>query len=156
LTRNTSSSKAQDLTKLGIEVQQADIDDPESLQRAFQDANIIFAMTDFWQHMSGEKEEAQGKSIMDIAAGLPNLEQIIWAALPDARKISNGRFPHVYHWQSKAAVTDYIHTEKPDLWKKTTTVLFPNYFENCLNNPRAYLPVKVCLSPIPYDLDDIC
>jgi uncharacterized protein YbjT (DUF2867 family) len=41
LTRNTSSAKAQDLAKLGIEVQQADIDDPESLQRAFQDANII-------------------------------------------------------------------------------------------------------------------
>jgi hypothetical protein len=112
-------------------------------------------MTDFWQHMSGEKEEAQGKSIMDIAAGLPSLEQIIWAALPDARKISNGRFPHVYHWQSKAAVTGYIHTERPDLWKKTTTVLFPNYFENCLTKPGTYLPIKVCLSPIPYDLDDI-
>ncbi|KAI6777360.1 hypothetical protein HG530_001305 [Fusarium avenaceum] len=142
LTRNTSSPKAQDLTKLGIEVQQADVDDPESLQRAFQDANIIFAMTDFWQHMSAEKEEAQGKSIMDIASRLPNLEHIIWAGLPDANKISGGKLPHVYHWQSKAAVTDYIRTEKPDLWKKTTTVLFPNYFENCLTQPGTYLPIK--------------
>ncbi|KAM0267923.1 hypothetical protein ACHAPA_005521 [Fusarium lateritium] len=142
LTRNTFSSKAQALTKLGIEVQRADVDDPESLRRAFQDANIIFAMTDFWQHMSGGKEEAQGKSIMDVAAEVPNLEQLIWADLPDARKISNGQLPHVYHWQSKAAVSDYIRAKKPDLWKKTTTVLFPNYFENCLTKPGTYLPIK--------------
>ncbi|KAF4990567.1 hypothetical protein FGRMN_8382 [Fusarium graminum] len=142
LTRNVSSPKAEALKKLGVEMQQADNDDPESMRRAFQGAHIIFAMTDFWQHMSGEREEAQGKNIIDIAADLPQLEQIIWAGLPDARKISNGRFPHVYHWQSKAAVTDYIRTEKPELWKKTTTLLFPNYFENCVTQPSTYLPIK--------------
>ncbi|KAF5252592.1 hypothetical protein FANTH_2486 [Fusarium anthophilum] len=120
LTRDVSSPKAEALKGLGIEVHQADVDDPESLRRAFQGANAIFAMTDFWQHMSAAREEEQGKRIMDIAAGLPHLEQLIWASLPDAKTISNGKYPHVYHWQSKAAVTDYIRTEKPALWKKTT------------------------------------
>ncbi|UZP39363.1 hypothetical protein NXS19_007179 [Fusarium pseudograminearum] len=142
LTRNTSSPKAQELAKLGIEVQQADVDDSKSLQDAFHDAHVIFAMTDFWQHMSGEREEAQGKSIMDIAAGLPYLEQLIWADLPDANKISEGVYPHVYHWQSKAAVSKYIREEKPELWKKTTAILFPNYFENCITQPSTYLPIK--------------
>ncbi|KAM0228489.1 hypothetical protein ACHAPO_010690 [Fusarium lateritium] len=142
LTRNTSSPKAQELSKLGTEVQQADVDDPKSLQDAFHDAHVIFAMTDFWQHMSGAREEAQGKAIMDIAAELPHLEQLIWADLPDANKISEGFYPHVYHWQSKAAVSKYIREEKPELWKKTTSVLFPNYFENCLTQPGTYLPVK--------------
>ncbi|KAF5544531.1 hypothetical protein FPHYL_11021 [Fusarium phyllophilum] len=142
LTRNISSPKAESLKELGIEMHQADVDDPESLRRAFEGANAIFAMTDFWQHMSAAKEEEQGKRIMDIAADLPILEQIIWASLPDAKAISNGKYPHVYHWQSKAAVTDYIRTEKPALWKKTTAVLFPNYFENCLTQPRTYLPIK--------------
>ncbi|EKJ74603.1 hypothetical protein FPSE_05353 [Fusarium pseudograminearum CS3096] len=142
LTRNTSSPKAQELAKLGIEVQQADVDDSKSLQDAFHDAHVIFAMTDFWQHMSGEREEAQGKSIMDIAAGLPHLEQLIWADLPDANKISEGFYPHVYHWQSKAAVSKYIREEKPELWKKTTAILFPNYFENCITQPSTYLPIK--------------
>jgi len=143
LTRNVSSPKAEALKGLGIQVHQADVDDPESLRRAFEGANAIFAMTDFWQHMSAAKEEEQGKRIMDIAADLPDLEQIIWASLPDAKTISNGKYPHVYHWQSKAAVTDYIRTEKRALWKKTTVVLFPNYFENCLTQPRTYLPIKV-------------
>ncbi|KAG5804166.1 hypothetical protein H9Q74_011106 [Fusarium xylarioides] len=95
LTRNISSPKAEALKELGIEMHQADVDDPESLQRAFEGANAIFAMTDFWQHMSAAKEEEQGRRIMDIAADLPNLEQIIWPSLPDAKTISNGkrRFP---------------------------------------------------------------
>ncbi|QPC71307.1 hypothetical protein HYE68_002059 [Fusarium pseudograminearum] len=142
LTRNASSPKAQELSKLGIEVQQADVDDSKSLQKAFHDAHVVFAMTDFWQHMSAEREEAQGKSIMDIAAELPHLEQLIWADLPDANNISEGFYPHVYHWQSKAAVSKYIREEKPELWKKTTAVLFPNYFENCLTQPATYLPIK--------------
>ncbi|KAG8673043.1 hypothetical protein FPOAC2_06467 [Fusarium poae] len=142
LTRNTSSPKAQELSKLGIQVQNADVDDPKSLEVAFRDAHVIFAMTDFWQHMSGAKEESQGRSIMDIAAELPHLEQLIWADLPDANKISDGVYPHVYHWQSKAAVSKYIREEKPELWKKTTSVLFPNYFENCLTQPGTYLPIK--------------
>ncbi|KAF4949385.1 hypothetical protein FGADI_8953 [Fusarium gaditjirri] len=58
------------------------------------------------------------------------------------KPISNGKYPNVYHWQNKAAVSDYIWTQKPDLWKKTTEVLFPNYFENCVTQPRTYLPVK--------------
>ncbi|KAH7173973.1 uncharacterized protein B0J16DRAFT_376534 [Fusarium flagelliforme] len=142
LTRNPSSSKAQALTSLNIEVQQADVDDPASLKTAFRDAHIIFAMTDFWQHMSATREEEQGKSIVDIAAELPQLETFIWAGLPDANTISGGVYPHVYHWQSKAAVTKYIKEEKPELWKKTTAVLFPNYLENCVTQPGTYLPIK--------------
>ena len=101
-------------------------------------------MTDFWQHMSATREEAQGKSIVDIASELPHLETFIWAGLPDANTISGGGYPHVYHWQSKAAVTKYIREEKPELWKKTSTVLFPNYLENCVTQPGTYLPIKVC------------
>ncbi|GKU15265.1 unnamed protein product [Fusarium langsethiae] len=142
LSRNLSSSKAQALSQMGVEMRQADLDDPESLRSAFQGAHVIFAMTDFWQAMSATKEEAQGKSIMDIAADLPELEHLIWADLPNARKISDGQYTNVYHWQSKAAVSDYIRLQKPALWKRTTTVLFPNYFENCVTQPATYLPVK--------------
>jgi hypothetical protein len=100
-------------------------------------------MTDFWQEMSFDVEYRQGKDMADIAATLPQLEHFLWAALPDARAISGGKFTHIYHWQSKAAVTDYIRESQPELWVKTTAILFPNYFENCTTNPSRYLPVKV-------------
>ncbi|KAI9041080.1 putative hscarg dehydrogenase [Aspergillus affinis] len=48
LTRNTSSASAQALRESGVEVVQANLDDPSSLEAAFQDANAIFAVTDFW------------------------------------------------------------------------------------------------------------
>ena len=83
-------------------------------------------MTDFWQHMSATREEEQGKSLVDIAAELPQLETFIWAGLPDANIIAGGVYPHVYHWQSKAAVTKYIQEEKPELWA-TMVKEWPSY-----------------------------
>ncbi|KAH8126975.1 NAD(P)-binding protein [Trichoderma asperelloides] len=80
-------------------------------------------------------EIAQGKALADAAATIPSLEHFVWSALPDPMEVSQGRFYHVHHWKSKADVTDYIKAKKPDLWKKTATVLFPNYFENCLTYP---------------------
>lgn len=146
LTRNLESAKALALAQK-TEVMAADLRDYDSLVRAFQGANIIYAMTDFWAEMSFDVEYGQGKSLADIADSLPNLEHFVWAALPDARAISNGKYTHVYHWQSKAAVTDYIRESKPELWKKTTAVLFPNYFENCVTDPGSYLPIKVKFRP---------
>lgn len=142
LTRNVDSAKAKALAEK-TEVVYADLKDHDSLLRAFRDAHIIYAMTDFWADMDFEIEYAQGKALADIAHTLPRLEHFVWSSLPDAKAISNGKYPHVYHWQSKAAVTNYIRESKPELWKKTTTVLFPNYMENCLTNPGAYLPSKV-------------
>lgn len=129
-------------------MRQADVSDAESLQSAFKNVHVIYAMTDFWQTMSGDVEYTQGKTIVDIAENLPGLEHFVWASLPDAKRISNGRFSNVFHWQSKAAVADYIKNEKPRLWTKTTVVLFPNYFENCLTQANLYLPVKVSHFPL--------
>jgi hypothetical protein len=143
LTRNVNSAKAKALAHKGVEVISADLNDIDSLSRAFKGAHIIYAMTDFWQDMSFDIEYNQGVAVADIAADLPQLEHFIWAALPDARALSDGKFTHVYHWQSKAAVTDYIRETKSALWAKTTAVLFPNYFENCKTAPSSYLPVKV-------------
>lgn len=126
-----------------VEVAFADLNDFASLHNVFYDADVIYAMTDFWQEMSFDVEHGQGKAMANVAANLPQLENFIWAALPDGRAISGGKYTNIYHWQSKAAVTDYIRESKPDLWAKTTTILFPNYFENCKTEPRSYLPVKV-------------
>jgi hypothetical protein len=145
LTRNAASPKALDLANIGAEIRIADLNDPRSLRPALDGAHIVYAMTDFWQSMSADVEESQGKSLMDILSSLPELEHLIWGSLPDGRDISDGKYPNILHWQSKAAVTSYIRDSKPALWEKTTEVLFPNYFENCLTASARYLPVKVGL-----------
>jgi hypothetical protein len=124
---------------------QADLDDAASLQRAFEGAHIVYAMTDFWQSMSAEIETEQGKRIVNAAENLPQLEHFVWASLPDGKALSEGQFSNIFHWQSKADVAKYMRDSKPELWSKTIEILFPNYMENCVTNAPVYLPLKVSL-----------
>ncbi|KAL7786994.1 hypothetical protein V8C37DRAFT_391446 [Trichoderma ceciliae] len=144
LTRDISKPAALALSANGVEVRAADLNSGhEALAKVFEGANIVYAMTDFMASKSKVVEIAQGKAVTDAAAMIPTLEHFVWSALPDPVEVSRGRFYHVHHWKSKADVTDYIKTQKPELWKKTTTVLFPNYFENCLTDPKHCLPKLV-------------
>ena len=127
-------------------MQQASLNDSrDTLIKVFDGANIIFGMTDFWSSGSSAIEVAQGSAIADAAAATPTLRHFIWSALPDPVKMSQGKYLNVHHWKSKSDVTEYIKSRQPDLWTKTTTILFPNYFENCLTNPDRYLPKNVSL-----------
>jgi uncharacterized protein YbjT (DUF2867 family) len=58
LTRDVNSEKAKALAKLGAEVVAADVDDVESLKRAFEGAYGAYCVTFFWAHFSPEKELA--------------------------------------------------------------------------------------------------
>lgn len=150
LTRNTQSVKSRALASQGVDVVQANLDDSESLEHAFEGAHVIYAMTDFWQSMSADTELKQAISIANIAEALPQLQHFVWASLPDGKALSEGKYANIFHWQSKAALTEYLRTQKPALWAKTIEILFPNYFENCVTNPSVYLPVKVsCRSSSP-------
>ncbi|OTA04479.1 hypothetical protein A9Z42_0050580 [Trichoderma parareesei] len=144
LTRNVSKPAALALSAKGVDVQAADLDlGHEALEKVFAGANIIFALTDFWASGSKVVEVAQGKALADAAARIPTLEHFVWSALPDPMELSRGRLYHVHHWKSKADVTEYIKTQKPELWEKMTTILFPNYFENSLTYPQRYLPRQI-------------
>ncbi|MEE9156868.1 MAG: NmrA family NAD(P)-binding protein, partial [Gammaproteobacteria bacterium] len=52
ITRNASSDKAKELAKLGAEVVAADVDDVESLKRAFNGAYGAYCVTFFFEHFS--------------------------------------------------------------------------------------------------------
>jgi len=51
LTRNTASQASQDLQALGVQMVQADNDDPTSLRDALSGATHVFANTDSNQHI---------------------------------------------------------------------------------------------------------
>lgn len=95
LTRNVDSDKAAALTTLGVEVVAADLDDIESLKRAFTGAYGAFCVTNFWEHFSPEKELAQAAN-MASAAKETGLEHVIWSTLEDTRlrvPLSDNRMP---------------------------------------------------------------
>ena len=110
LTRDVKSDKALALAALGAEVVAADVDDPESLKRAFRGAYGAFCVTFFWAHFSAEKEIAEAGA-MAQAAKQAGLQHVIWSTFEDTRKsipLSDNRMPtlqgkyKVAHFDGKA------------------------------------------------------
>jgi uncharacterized protein YbjT (DUF2867 family) len=95
LTRKLDSEKAKALAARGVEVVSADVDDLESLKRAFAGAYGAFCVTFYWEHFSPEKELAHARA-MAQAAQAAALEHVIWSTLEDTRKrvpLTDDRMP---------------------------------------------------------------
>ena len=84
LTRDPASAKAKDLAAAGAEVVAANLDDGDSLARAFAGAYGAFCVTFFWDHFSPEKEMAHARN-MAQAAKQAKLQHVIWSTLEDTR-----------------------------------------------------------------------
>lgn len=107
---------------------QANFDDINSLVAAFQSANVIFGVTDFWAifkdeeshkkkkadqditHYCFEVELMQAKNLADSAAQIPTLERYVFSSIAHASKWSHGKFSKLCHMDSKALTVDYALT----------------------------------------------
>ena len=85
LTRNPDSDKARALAAAGAELVRADLDDQASLERAFAGAHGVFALTNFWEHFSPEKEDAQARNLA-YAAKAAGVGHVVWSTLEDTRQ----------------------------------------------------------------------
>jgi uncharacterized protein YbjT (DUF2867 family) len=95
LTRDVNSDKAKELARRGAEVVAADVDDLESLKRAFKGAYGAYCVTFFWAHFSAEKEIAEATA-MAHAAKHTGIQHAIWSTFQDTRKwipLSDNRMP---------------------------------------------------------------
>src|SRR4029453_17639183 len=86
VTRNPSKEKARALAAREAEVVTADLDDVDSLKRAFAGAYGAFCVTNFWEHFSAEKEKAQAKNAAD-ACRAAKVKHVIWSTLEDTRTL---------------------------------------------------------------------
>ena len=85
ITRKPGSAAAAALTAAGAEVVQGDLDDPATLARAFGGAQGVFAVTNFWEHFSPERELSQAGHIA-AAAREAGVGHVIWSTLEDTRR----------------------------------------------------------------------
>jgi len=116
VTRDANKDKAKALASAGAQVVKADLDDVESLKKAFAGAYGVYAVTNFWEHFSGEKEKAQAKNIAD-AAKAAGVKHVIWSTLEDIRKFmkpDDKRMPmlqqkyRVPHFDAKAEANAFF------------------------------------------------
>lgn len=140
LTRNTSSDAAKALIAKGVEVVAADLNDVDSLTKAFEGASYIFGVTNFFDTFFTESAEKsmdveflQGTNLAKAAANTASLEHFIWSTLQDSEKLTNGEIM-VPHLQAKSRVNDFILRDE-SLFKKTTFLLVGFYASNLFYPP---------------------
>ncbi|KAJ6542804.1 NAD(P)-binding protein [Mycena capillaripes] len=107
-TRDVTKAASEVLKKQGIEMVAVNlvVENREEVYRAFAGADFAFLVTNFWEHANMEREIAEGKLLID-AAKAAGVKGIIWSGLVSATKLSGGKRTHVYHFDSKAIVTEY-------------------------------------------------
>src|SRR4030095_862343 len=86
VTRDTGKDKSKALAAAGAEVVSGDLDNVESLKKAFAGAYGVYAVTNFWEHFSGRKEIKQARNSAE-ASKAAGVKHVIWSTLEDTRKL---------------------------------------------------------------------
>ncbi len=137
LTRKIDSDRAKALAAAGAEVVAADLDDQKSLERAFAGTYGAFCVTNFWEHLSPEKELVQA-GYMARAAKATGLQHVIWSTLEDTRKwvpLADDRMPtllgkyKVPHFDAKGEADELFRREGVP----TTFLLTAFYWDNLIH-----------------------
>jgi uncharacterized protein YbjT (DUF2867 family) len=144
ITRHPNSEKAQALAALGVDIVAGDTDDAPSLKRALAGAHGAYCVTNFWEHLSAEREGVQAAA-MARATREAGLEHVVWSTLEDTRKwvpLADSRLPTLYgqykvpHFDSKGQMDAVFAKEAAP----TTYLLAAFYWENFIHfgmGPRA-------------------
>ena len=137
ITRDVDSAKAKALAERGAQVAAADLDDEASLTTALAGAHGAYFVTNFWEHFSPEKEQAQARNLA-AAAKHAGLKHVIWSTLEDTRKwvpLSDARMPtlmgkyKVPHFDAKGEADAYFR----NAGVPTTFLLTSFYWDNLIH-----------------------
>jgi uncharacterized protein YbjT (DUF2867 family) len=118
LSRNPSEHR-----DLADEVVQANLDEPDTLEAAFQGVHGVFLVTNFWNE--GTDERKQATAAVDAATNA-GVKHFVWSTLPNVEAISGGRF-NVPHFTGKAKIDPII---KQAGFAHHTFVIAPFYYQN--------------------------
>ena len=111
ITRDPESAAARALSEQGAAVVRADLDDYDSLVRAFSGAYGVFCMTNFFVHFSAEQEAEQAAN-QARAAAVAGVSHAIWSTAEDTRRwysLDDDKMPTLHggykvpNWDGKGA-----------------------------------------------------
>jgi uncharacterized protein YbjT (DUF2867 family) len=121
----------------GAEVVLADLDDVGSVQRVLEGAYGAFFVTNFWEHLSAQKELAQAHNLA-AAAAQAGVRHAIWSTLEDTREFfaANGeRMPvlqekfNVPHFDAKGEANGFFARQRVPV----TFLYSSGYWENLIH-----------------------
>jgi uncharacterized protein YbjT (DUF2867 family) len=105
LTRNFNKPAAQELAKAGAELVAGDMDNRSELDAAFQGANGVFSVQNFWLPNVGfDGEIRQGKNVAD-AAKAAGVKHLVYSSVGAAHRGMGQK-----HFESKWIIEQHIHS----------------------------------------------
>jgi uncharacterized protein YbjT (DUF2867 family) len=137
ITRNPASDQARALAAAGAELVSADLDNPASVEAAFEGAYGAYCVTNYWEHFSPERELAQAANLAEAARRV-GLHHVIWSTLEDTRNrvpLDDPRMPtlqgryKVPHLDTKGEADAYFR----DRGVPTTYLRTSFYWENFIH-----------------------
>jgi len=118
LTRNPGEHR-----ELAEEVTLVDLNRPETLKAAFEEAHGVFLVTNFRE--AGTQEHKQATAAVRAAKDA-GVKHFVWSTLPDVEAISGGKFD-VPHFSGKAKIDPIV---KAAGFASHTFVIPPFYYQN--------------------------
>jgi uncharacterized protein YbjT (DUF2867 family) len=109
--------------ELADEVVEADLNRPETLKAAFEEAHGVFLVTNFREKGTDELKQATAAVRAAKDAGV---KHFVWSTLPDVEAISGGKFD-VPHFTGKAKIDRIV---KEAGFPHHTFVIAPFYYQN--------------------------
>ncbi|KAH8665563.1 hypothetical protein BGZ61DRAFT_538529 [Ilyonectria robusta] len=157
ITRDPSKPSSQAWADKGVELIKADVNDVDSLKKAFAGSTVIFGVTDFWGNIGDPKtqelakstgrpinaiaydiEVQHGRNIVDAAnSTLDTLDRFVLSTLSPTKKLSKGKYAHNFHFDAKWQAVEYLKATYPALDKKTSYLQVGLYMTNWKADPFA-------------------
>ena len=137
VTRDVDSGNARELARMGAQLVRADVDDEQSLRKAFEGAYGAYCVTFLRAHFPPEKETASARN-MAQASKTAGIKHAIWSTFEDTRQwipLSDSRMPtlmghyKVPHFDAKADANHFFS----DLGVPTTFLLTSFYWDNLIH-----------------------
>ena len=138
VTRRPDGERARELAQLGAEVVAADLDDAASVREAMDGAHGAYCVTNFWEHMSPDRELRQAENMAE-GARRAGVRHVIWSTLEDTRRFfpaDGRRMPvlmgqyNVPHFDAKGEA-DRFFTERG---LPVTLLLTSFYWDNLIQS----------------------
>ncbi|KAJ7111452.1 hypothetical protein C8R44DRAFT_677898 [Mycena epipterygia] len=127
LTRDATSDAALKLKASGAEVAQVDVNDKESIVRALQGSEAVFAVTVPNLTPGDPTEDNQGKNMID-AAKEAGVKFFIFSSIPSIVKMSGGKLT-TNPFEAKARIQEYLESSGIP----NASLLLGGFFENMWN-----------------------
>ncbi|KAJ7938301.1 NAD(P)-binding protein [Mycena leptocephala] len=135
ITRDITKPAAQKLSSQGVEMMNLSLtaDNANAVRTAFAEADIVFMVTNFWEHLDKTgMEAAEGKMMVD-AAKAADVKLLVWSALEPCAEVSKGKYIHIDHFDGKGEITAYARLSGVPLlivhagWYMTNHMLFNGF-----------------------------